>query len=164
MTTDKCRVRMAKYRQEHKDEIREKNRKWRLRNPDKHRRHAKLYRQRHPDKVRQINRSYYSRNKDKFKEYGRISHLKVKYGISRDEFLKIWEIQKELCALCLRPISGKIHVDHCHKTGKFRGLVHHKCNTLLGMADDDLVVLKRAVEYIERFEDVIRIEESKEIK
>lgn len=55
------------------------------------------------------------------------------------------------CELCGGP-SGKrtFHLDHDHKTGKFRGWLCGKCNTSLGKFGDDIPGLLRAVQYIQR--------------
>ena len=50
--------------------------------------------------------------------------------------------QNNVCALCNKPFNGQTpFVDHCHKTGKIRGLVHNKCNLL--------------IDFYERYKDVI---------
>lgn len=43
-----------------------------------------------------------------------------------------------------------IHLDHCHKTNRFRGWICHHCNTLLSRANDDIEVLKKAIVYLKR--------------
>jgi len=160
--SDEYRAWAKEYRRTHKEQIRKKNAEWRRRNPERYLQHGKLYRQRHPEKVRQVNRAYYAKTKEKQREYGRVSHLRRKYGLSSKQVEVIWKNQNEVCALCLRPITGKKLVDHCHKTGKFRGLVHRKCNAILGMADDDLQILERAIVYLKDF--AIRLEESRRIE
>ena len=39
-------------------------------------------------------------------------------------------------------------IDHCHETGKVRGLLCSKCNIALGNFDDDIETLKRAISYL----------------
>lgn len=47
--------------------------------------------------------------------------------------------------------QGKLlYVDHDHITNKFRGLLCHDCNLMIGYAKDDMTVLKKAIEYLER--------------
>lgn len=64
-----------------------------------------------------------------------------------DEMLKS---QSGLCGLCGKPLSGRIHRDHDHKTGKRRDLLHHACNLLLGFVHDDPEFLWLAIKYLLR--------------
>lgn len=61
------------------------------------------------------------------------------YNLSQPEFESMLMIQRGLCALCDDPLkqggSTNLNVDHCHVTGKVRGLVCHKCNMMLGFVD-----------------------------
>ena len=46
--------------------------------------------------------------------------------------------------------TGKrLAVDHCHKTGKIRGLLCTKCNIGLGYFNDDVILLKNSIRYLE---------------
>lgn len=42
------------------------------------------------------------------------------------------------------------NTDHCHKTGKIRGLLCGSCNRMIGLAKDSADTLRRAAEYIEK--------------
>ena len=55
--------------------------------------------------------------------------------------------QNGLCLICYKPVA-EFHLDHDHKTGRIRGLLCHKCNTLLGMCNDDIGILWSAVNYL----------------
>lgn len=59
------------------------------------------------------------------------------------------------CELCREPLdisdNYQVHVDHCHITKKKRGILCRKCNTGLGMFNDDPEQLRRAAKYIEFF-------------
>lgn len=79
-----------------------------------------------------------------------------KYGIDRAEFDRLMAAQGGSCALCGEGqrgfTSGKmLHFDHCHITGKFRGLLCATCNTALGRFGDDPDRLRRAAAYLEAF-------------
>ena len=60
--------------------------------------------------------------------------------------------QRDVCAICGRSNSNKnkgmLHVDHCHKTGKIRGLLCHNCNVSIGLLADDPAIFRRAIKYI----------------
>ena len=65
--------------------------------------------------------------------------IKYKYGISEEEYKAIYNKQDGKCALCdkklkLRYMNTKptIQVDHCHETGKVRGMLCMNCNVNLG--------------------------------
>jgi hypothetical protein len=76
-------------------------------------------------------------------------------------------LQKQggVCALCRRPESKlrkdgtpmNLSVDHCHKTGKIRGLLCYRCNVALGFLEDDVETLGRAIKYLTSVEDCERI-------
>ena len=70
------------------------------------------------------------------------------------EYEKISESQKGLCKICRKSKdeNGKtkknLAVDHCHETGKVRGLLCMICNTGLGKFNDDPDILERAIKYL----------------
>jgi len=59
----------------------------------------------------------------------------AKYGLSRDEWLRILRRQGNVCAICRRPEF--LNIDHDHETGKVRGLLCSSCNYALGCLQDD---------------------------
>lgn len=78
--------------------------------------------------------------------------IKHHYGLTKEQYLKMFEEQKGQCAICPTKQSEhrtKLNIDHCHKTGKVRGLLCHKCNILLGKANDDAEILRKAIRYLE---------------
>lgn len=54
------------------------------------------------------------------------------------------------CAICGHSFSNSDppHVDHCHKSHKFRGFLCSSCNKMLGFAKDDIGVLRAAIRYL----------------
>jgi hypothetical protein len=85
--------------------------------------------------------------------------LRNRFGLSSEAYEAILSGQDYKCAICGNKESavmyGKtIHlsVDHCHKTGKIRGLLCLKCNTAIGKLDDDPKLLRKAARYLERSE------------
>ena len=54
------------------------------------------------------------------------------------------------CELCGKiGKSGRIYFDHNHRTKKFRGWLCVRCNTILGLANDDISLLKLLIKYLE---------------
>ncbi|MDT0544856.1 endonuclease VII domain-containing protein [Streptomyces lonegramiae] len=78
---------------------------------------------------------------------GRAGHLKRQYGITEAERDEMVASQMGLCVICLKAPAA--HVDHCHKTGKVRGVLCFNCNSAIGKLGDDPDIGRRAVAYLE---------------
>lgn len=84
----------------------------------------------------------------------RNAYLEKKYGITVDDYHRMYEKQLGLCAICLTPerdahVTYKYFiVDHDHETGKVRSLLCDKCNKGLGQFDDDANRLEAAALYL----------------
>jgi hypothetical protein len=75
------------------------------------------------------------------------------YGVTKEFLIDLHEKQKGKCAICNeepKTVRG-LHIDHCHKTGKVRGLLCHGCNVALGSFKEDVTLLNKAIEYIRSF-------------
>lgn len=75
-------------------------------------------------------------------------HLRSKYGITLTEYMRLVADQEGRCLICDE--IERLYVDHCHKTSLRRGLLCHRCNTLLGFAADKTNILKAAIDYLEK--------------
>lgn len=74
-----------------------------------------------------------------------------KYGITSEDFDKLYSKQLGRCAICNThqiDLNKTLSVDHCHTTGKVRGLLCMTCNAGLGMFKDNLNYLDNAFYYI----------------
>ncbi|MGC9537968.1 endonuclease VII domain-containing protein [Streptomyces sp. UG1] len=80
-------------------------------------------------------------------ERDRASHFKRKFGLTEAERDELIASQMGLCAICLK--APAVHVDHCHKTGRVRGVLCFNCNSGLGLLRDDPDVINRAADYLE---------------
>ena len=90
-------------------------------------------------------------NQERAKATNRKCQLKAKYGITPDEYERIFSTQGGACAICgtTSPVGrGEFHVDHCHSTGKIRGLLCHHCNVGLGNFRDSTQTLTQAISYL----------------
>lgn len=72
--------------------------------------------------------------------------LRWQYGITIEDYDAMYIAQNGLCAVCKS--TEKLVVDHCHTTGKVRGLLCHFCNAGLGFFRDDLKVMHAAFYYL----------------
>ncbi len=78
------------------------------------------------------------------------------YGITVDEYDRMWSQQAGLCAICKKPEAqqrkGKLKslaVDHSHKTGKVRSLLCASCNVAIGYLKDDPTLARKVASYLE---------------
>jgi len=82
--------------------------------------------------------------------------LKSKYGLSEKDYHELLDKQNRKCAICEKSFTKTPNVDHCHKTGMIRGLTCRACNRGLGMFQDDIIILLKAVTYMGAYEVKIR--------
>lgn len=111
-------------------------RKKRERNPDEVNRRQREYREKNPDKFKE----YYQKHKEKRLIFARSSMLKKKYGLTLDSYEEMLLKQKGKCAICESGFGDKKpnlpNIDHCHVTGKVRGLLCSPCNIILGYIEN----------------------------
>lgn len=79
--------------------------------------------------------------------------MRAKYGIEPEDFENMNTRCGGLCEICGgEPTTYQgfktLCVDHCHTTGKVRGLLCNKCNQALGLFQDSIENLLSAVEYL----------------
>jgi hypothetical protein len=78
------------------------------------------------------------------------------YNVSLDDLSAMLAAQDGKCASCSVELTlsgkgrGSVAVDHCHSTGKVRGLLCCGCNGALGMLGDDAETVGGLYEYIRR--------------
>ena len=77
-----------------------------------------------------------------------------KYGITSLEFEAMSIARDHKCDICGKTKAGvridKLCVDHCHATGKVRGLLCELCNRALGQFKDNPEALRKAADYVEK--------------
>ncbi|MFI5865868.1 endonuclease VII domain-containing protein [Streptomyces sp. NPDC051546] len=83
----------------------------------------------------------------------RNARIQVTYGLSPEDYQKLFEHQDGRCAICRETRQTSLAVDHCHKTEAIRGLLCARCNgqLLARGARDRPDVLRRAAEYLETY-------------
>ena len=87
----------------------------------------------------------------------RAAHLRKHYGISVEFYDMMLVAQEGKCAICRKPETIRLHdadrphslaVDHCHKTGRIRGLLCTRCNTGIARFGESVGSLTRAIDYL----------------
>jgi hypothetical protein len=85
--------------------------------------------------------------------------LKRRYGITLEEYNRLFKIQGGVCAICRKPelveLNGKVlalAVDHSHSTDSVRGLLCLACNRGLGSFKDSSALLRSAAHYLDNHE------------
>jgi DNA-directed RNA polymerase subunit M/transcription elongation factor TFIIS len=98
------------------------------------------------------NKAYRAKNKEKVLEIERKSKLKMTYGITVGQYDALLDRQDGKCAICAAKKPGgrtkMFFIDHCHSTGKVRGLLCMRCNTGLGLFLDNPKFLLNAISYL----------------
>lgn len=130
--------RSRKYYESNKESINKRTKEWRKNNKERIIKTGKEWRKNNKERV-----------------YN--SKLIYRYNITIDDYNELLNKQNGVCAICgnnetvihgksgeLKPLS----VDHCHVTGKVRGLLCSSCNLSLGGFKDNVKTLKSAIKYL----------------
>lgn len=123
---------------------------WYAANLEKIKARQATYRAANPEKIK----AYYVANAEKLKAKwasgGPMASRRMqKYGLSPEAYQLMLSTQKNACGICKETFSETPRVDHCHKTGKVRGLLCGRCNKALGGFKDSPDLLRIAATYLE---------------
>jgi hypothetical protein len=102
-----------------------------------------------PEKYRASERARSKTPRRKYSLRARI--LLTKYGLTHDQYEALCSAQGGRCAICRTDTPrgrGGWAIDHDHQAGKVRGLLCTKCNTGVGLFDDDPARLRAAIKYL----------------
>lgn len=129
------------------------NREWRRKNPKKHAAQNARWRARNPDAALAMSRRNDARRPARDPDDAYIANIKRLYGLSREDYQKLYDGQSGRCASCKddEPANCSrrfLHVDHCHETGRVRGLLCLACNVALGKLRDDPARIRALLDYI----------------
>lgn len=87
----------------------------------------------------------------------RIHDKRFRFSVAENEIDDMRRAQAGRCALCKRvmvrrvdgPEQGNLEcLDHCHTTGRVRGLLCTRCNLTLGAFNDDPTLFSLAIRYL----------------
>lgn len=112
--------------------------------------------------VSNYQKKYYSSNKDKIAKYYKVNakkvskyrkiyHLKTAYGLTQEQKELMFVKQGRKCPICDKKEkrSNRLVVDHCHKTGSVRGIIHQRCNIVIGLLKDSVKLARNVINYLE---------------
>jgi len=112
----------------------------------------KEYQKKNKEYFARHSQEYRDRNGNTYKERARNSKYKMTYGITVEDYNTMFKEQEGKCLICKGTDSFSrskhLHVDHCHKTGKVRGLLCNKCNQGIGAFNDNIKLLEVAITYL----------------
>jgi DNA repair exonuclease SbcCD ATPase subunit len=106
------------------------------------------------ERIRAQHKAYYEATKGLTREAKRDWTFRYKYGISLQERDAMIEAQGGRCAVCGAKFGDTKadypSVDHCHSSGRIRGILCANCNIALGLAHDDPKILRALADYLEQ--------------
>lgn len=162
-----------------KEKAAEYQRAWAKRNPDRTRAAKARWRAKHREANAARRREYRRLNREKLdaakrkwerdnpervaaaravasvrrKQNALSRDLVWRYGITIDDYFALLVVQGNRCAICPSESGdgdgSRLFLDHCHATGRVRGLLCNRCNSALGYMRDDPSLLRRAANYLE---------------
>lgn len=117
---------------------------------------SRVYRTLHADEVKARQRIHNQKYKPKKPDAPQVRADQL-YGLTRDQYYQMLSDQNYLCAICgntetARKSDGsvrRISLDHDHATGLVRAFLCHRCNMLLGQANDDASLLRAMADYLD---------------
>jgi hypothetical protein len=115
--------------------------------------YAKTHYKKHRKEIMsRVKKSQEKLGKEERKIRRRKYHLRDKFGMTISDYNLLLERQNGKCAICDKIPKLSLVIDHCHETGKIRGLLCQRCNMGLGYFQDNKILLEKATKYIKNHE------------
>lgn len=140
-----CKECVSKYQRDYRERNREQllvrnresRRRWRKENPDKDKKCSSRWRKKHPFGAKLVSIKHYA------KKNGYASCSATEAEVEAAFMGKC-----DICGVPEQECLTKLHLDHDHSTGEFRGFLCGNCNRMLGLAGDSEDVLVNALHYL----------------
>jgi len=101
---------------------------------------------------KECSKKWWSEDPIRQKKIQKNSKLKAKFNLTLDQYNEILTHQNGKCAICHKVQNNvSLAVDHCHKTGKIRGLLCGPCNQSIGLLKEDLQIIENLKDYLEKY-------------
>jgi hypothetical protein len=104
-----------------------------------------------PHKDPAANKAYHQNYELKYRDRRRDKTLQKRYGINSQQYDEMFNQQLGCCAICGRHqsvLKQRLHIDHCHRSGKVRKLLCQQCNQCLGFVGDNPEILSNMIKYL----------------
>lgn len=129
-------------------------REWYARNIESERQRARDRMKVYGPVQRAANKKWALENPERARHHSRKKLLSQKYNMTIEEHDAMFAAQGFACGACGSPEPNSKKgwsTDHCHSTGKVRGIVYHHCDIGIGHAKDSVETLRRWIAYLERY-------------
>ena len=154
---EKIITRSKEYAENNKEHVKEYKKTWEKEYKDRDyvqvnaKLASKKYYAKNREEILKKKKEYWDLNKNIIKRNEKVRRLKRDYKITPKDYNELLIKQNYKCAICNIPESESfngLHIDHCHKTKKVRGLLCMQCNTVLGKVNDNIKILENAITYL----------------
>lgn len=128
--------------------------RWRKANPEIAKASFANYRSKNVAHCNQRTKIWREKNRDAYLAGKRRCRLERAFGISVEQYNEMLASQGGVCAICKNPETHQragvwnLSVDHCHETGRVRGLLCNNCNRGIGLLRDSAGLCRAAAEYL----------------
>lgn len=110
------------------------------------------YQKANKGKVANYTKKHREKYGETYKEKARNIKYQLSYGIGTKEYNVLFDQQSGRCAICgekeSHGRSEHLFINHCHKSGKIRGLLCNLCNGGIGKLKDNPNIIENALEYL----------------
>jgi hypothetical protein len=150
-----CKDCTREWRKNHKEYIDRKRKEWHDAHPDKIKLAHKRWAKKNRDKILKHNKKIRAEHPERARKH----HLKFAFGITLDDYNKMFQEQNGVCAICGQPETKidkqknklrVLSVDHNHTTGQIRGLLCDRCNLGIAFFKDNAEILLNASMYLNK--------------
>jgi hypothetical protein len=124
-----------------------KKAEWHAQNPGLWAAQSKAQRLKDVAKANAATKKWRDANPDKVKAL----FIGKRYGLTLERWNEMFAYQEGKCAICgthQDQLKLELAVDHCHKTGKVRGLLCVRCNRAIGLMEDNPELLHSAIVHL----------------
>lgn len=130
--------------------------KWKQANPDKANAQNRAWRQKNPEKASAMRLRWEEKHKLRLQDdpayadaWKQRERDKNRAARDKRDIERTGSVRPDHCEICLKK-TPRIHYDHCHASGNFRGWLCQQCNHALGNVNDSSETLRRMLDFLEQ--------------